>query len=255
MKWFSATRMVLLAAIGCIQLSGASAAAATPAFSLNPAFCTPVCGASQLAERSWIKPARATYEEQTVEVDVAASSLLQAGVESVFVSNLSGDQAFTSSGQFTANATGGGIGIVLGSAQPPYHPTCVGANSGNRQFGIFAYSWGDPSGPTTGMVACKNIDKALLASGTVRISVTTSCGPGLRPLCLVSATLTSVSTGAVLATASANSVRLKNPLNARKVWYGVSNYDAASPNYPVTFTPRVESYYAEVEPACNPICP
>lgn len=255
MKWFSATRLVLLAAIGLIQLSGATAAAVTPAFSLNPAFCTPVCGASKLADRSWNKPARASYEDQTVEVDVAASSLLQAGVENVFVSTLSGDQAFTSSGQFTANATGGGIGIVLGSAQPPYHPTCVGANSDNRQFGIFAYSWGDPWGSTPGMVACKNIAKSLLASGTVRISITTGCGPGLAPLCSVTATLTHLSTGAVLASATASGVRLKNPTSARKVWYGVSNYDAASANYPVTFTPRVEGYYAEVEPVCDPICP
>jgi len=255
MKWFSASRMVLLAAIGWIHLSGASAAAATPAFSLNAAFCAPVCGASQLAERSWVKPARASYEEQTVEVDVSASNLLQAGVENVFVSTMSGDQAFTSSGQFTANATGGGIGIVLGSAQPPYHPACVGANFDNRQFGIFGYSWGDPYGPTAGMVACKNIDKALLASGTVRISVSTWCGPGLRPLCSVSATLTHLGTGAVLATASASNVRIKNPLSARKIWYGVSNYDASSANYPALFTPRTESYYAEVEPVCDPICP
>lgn len=255
MKCFSATTMALLAALGLIQLSGATAQAATPAFTLNPAFCTPVCGASKLADRSYTKPARADTEDSQVEVDVAASDLLQAGVENVFVSTLAGDQAFTSSGQFTPNATGGGIGIVLGSAHPPYHPTCVGANSSNRQFGIFAYSWADPYGPTAGMVACKNIDKALLASGTVRISVTTSCGRGLSPYCSASATLTSLTTGAVLATATASNIRLQNPTNARKIWYGVSNYDAASANYPVTFTPRTEYYYANVEPVCNPICP
>ncbi|MEH6418134.1 hypothetical protein [Pseudomonas sp. CGJS7] len=255
MKWFSATGMALLAAIGLIQLSGATASAATPAFTLNPAFCTPVCGASQLAQQSWNKPARALYEDQDVVVDVSASDLLQAGIENVYVSTMSGDQAFTSSGQFTANATGGGIGIVLGSAHPPYHPTCVGADSSNRQFGIFAYSWGDPYGPTSGMVACKNVAKSLLASGNVRISVITSCGRGLRPLCSVTATLTSLSTGAVLATASAQGVKIKNPNSARKIWYGVSNYDAAAPNYPVTFTPVTESYYAEIEPVCNPICP
>jgi|GEM_PF-3376242 len=253
MKWFSATGAVLLAALGLVQLTGSTAAAATPAFTLNPAFCTPVCGASQLASRSWIKPARATFEDQTVEVDVAASDLLQAGIENVFVSTMSGDQAFTSSGQFTPNATGGGIGIVLGSARPPYHPTCVGATADNRQFGIFAYSWGDPYGPTAGMVACKNVAKTQI-TGTVRISVTTSCGPGLKPYCSVSATLKDAATGALLASASVNSVRMTNPNNQRKIWYGVSNYDAAAPNYPVTFTPRSENYYAEVE-QCNPICP
>ncbi|QWP77142.1 hypothetical protein J5226_01680 [Lysobacter sp. K5869] len=255
MKWLSASSLALFAALGLVQLSGATAAAATPTFTLNPAFCTPVCGASQLAERSWTKPARANYEEQTVEVDVAASDLLQAGIENVFVSTMSGDQAFAPSGQFTANATGGGIGIVLGSAHPPYHPTCVGADFSNRQFGIFAYSWGDPYGPTAGMVACKNIAKSALASGTVRISINTYCGMGLRPLCDVTAKLTHLQTGVVLATASASNVRIKNPLAARKVWYGVSNYDAAAPNYPVTFTPRTETYYADVEPGCNPICP
>ncbi|MGH8079161.1 MAG: hypothetical protein ACREP7_01215 [Lysobacter sp.] len=255
MKWFSATSMALLAAIGFIQLSGATAAAATPAFTLNPAFCTPVCGASQLASQSWNKPARASFEDQNVEVDVSASDLLQSGIENVFVSTMSGDQAFTSSGQFTANATGGGVGVVLGSARPPYHATCVGATPDNRQFGIFAYSWGNPSGPTTGMVACKNVSKDLLATSTVHISVTTSCGRGVAPLCSVTATLTDKATGAVLANAYVPSVRIKNPLNARKIWYGVSNYDAAAPNYPVTFTPRSETYYAEVEPVCNPICP
>lgn len=255
MKWFSMPAAVLLAAIGLVQAFAATAAAATPAFSLNPAFCTPVCGASRLAERSWNKPLRAYYEEQVVEVDVDASDLLQAGQESVFVSALSGDQAFAASGQFTANASGGGIGVVLGSAQPPYHPACVGATADNRQFGIFGYTWADPWGPSAGMVACKNIAKALLASGTVRITVIAGCGAGLAPLCSVTATLKNLATGAVLATATASGVRIKNPLRARQVWYGVSNYYAASPNYPVSFAPRVESYFADVEPVCDPTCP
>lgn len=256
MKWFSAPTLVLLAAIGLIQLSGATAQAVTPPFVLNPALCAPVCGASQLADRSWIKPGRAIYEEQSVDVDIDAADLLQAGQESVFVSTLSGDQAFTPAGQFTANATGGGIGIVLGSAQPPYHPNCVGATAQNRQFGIFGYTWADPWASTPGVMDCKNIPKAALSRGTtVRVSIDTYCGRGLAPVCSVTATLTNKATGAVLAQSSVSGIRMKNPLNARKVWYGVSNFYADAPNYPVSFAPKVETYYAEIEPQCNPICP
>lgn len=255
MKWLSTAHLALLAATGLIPLPFPSAQAATPAFTLNPAFCTPICGASKLADTSWIKSRWVLLEEQTVEVDISAADLLQAGQEGIFISTMSGDQAFAPSGQFTTNASGGGIGIVLGSAQPPYHSACVGANADNRQFGIFGFTWADPWGASAGMVACKNIAKGLLASGTLRITATTVCGAGLKPLCSVTASLKHLPTGTVLATADADAVRLENPTSARKIWYGVSNYYAASPNYPVGFVPRRENYRVELDDRCDPICP
>ncbi len=244
MKPPSANCLALLAATALAQLSSPAALAATPAFTLDPSACTPVCGASKAGQDFWLQPDVFLLEENSVEVDVDFGELLDEGDENIFISTVSDDQAFTPSGQFTANANGGGIGIVLGSARPPHHPACAGADGDNRQFGLYAFSWGDPYGPTPGMVSCKNISKERLRiiNGKVRIAIATACDASPQPLCSATATLREAATDKLLAMVAADGIRLQNPTIARLIWYGVSNYYADSPNHPVTFEPRSERY-------------
>jgi hypothetical protein len=197
---------------------------------------TPRCGAArQTINMSWQKPAGALFEEQYLEVDISASAMLQSSVEHVAVSAFAGAPPFNASGQWTADASGGGVGIALGQLG-----NCPGgALSTHVQLGIERFDWGSPM--DSNIVACAQIPKTTLASvPTVRLGLFVMCTAGF---CDASAWLDNPVSLASLATVSANGILLENPLPRRRIFYAVSNFADEAFNYPATFSVRTENYW------------
>lgn len=239
------TFLALTIAIG-LSAGIPSAMAQTTTFTLTPPNpCPPPsaaphgtlrCGASRL-RGNWTKPAGAVaYEEQYIEVDVSASRMLQSSLEHVAISAFAGAEPFNASGQWTNNASGGGVGIALGNLH-----TCPGGPSpSNVQLAIERFDWGVPM--DSNLVACVNVSKAALINvPTVRLSIYVKC---IGTTCESWATIDNAATLTLLGSVAATGILLENPLPQRRVFYSVSNFVDETFNYSPTFKIRWETYFA-----------
>ncbi|MET0401039.1 MAG: hypothetical protein ABW123_01495 [Cystobacter sp.] len=222
--------------VAALSTWGASASAQT--FSLTPVCAPGLCGASSLGSLA-SKPAGIRGESQYIQVDVAATTLLQFSSEHVSISAFANGQPFTSSGAFGANASNGGIGIALGRMDNAYHPGCPADVSDTKvEFAIERFGWNDIYGSQ--ILNCASFNKsALHGVWKVRISIYAEC---IGTTCFASASVTDASSSALLASVSSSGIPLMNPTIARHNWYAVTNFANEPLNYSASFWVLNQSY-------------
>jgi hypothetical protein len=215
---------------------GASASAQS--FSLTPPCAPGLCGASRIGGAA-SKPAGAVSEEQYIEVDVDATTLLQSSSEHIAISAFANGQPFTTTGAFGTNAPNGGIGIGLGRIDSASHPSCPADASDTKvEFAIEQFAWNDIYGSQ--ILHCVSFNKsALTGVWKIRIGVFVEC---VGTTCNASATVENASTFALLGSVSNTGIPLKNPNTARRPWYAVTNFAAEPFNYSASFWVRTEMY-------------
>jgi hypothetical protein len=197
-----------------------------------------LCGASKIGGAA-LKPAGAVREEQYIEVDVAATTLLQSNDEHIAISAFANGQPFTPKGFWNEpNAPNGGIGIALGRIDRSNCP--ADGYDTHVEFAIEQFGWADPTGGGSRILDCVSFNKsALTGVWKIRISVFVAC---VGTTCNASATVENASTFALLGSVSNTGIQLKNPTTARRPWYAVTNLAAQPFNYSASFWVRTEMY-------------
>ncbi|WP_164012846.1 hypothetical protein [Pyxidicoccus trucidator] len=219
-------------------LAWGASASAQSSFSLTPPCAAGLCGASKIGGAA-SKPAGAVTEEQYLEVDVDATTLLQSSNEHIAISAFANGQPFTTTGAFGTNAPNGGIGIALGRIDNASHPSCpVDSSDTQVEFAIEQFAWNNIYGSQ--ILDCVSFNKsALTGVWKIRIGVFVQC---VGTTCNASATVENASTFALLGSVSDTGIPLANPNTARRPWYAVTNFAAEPYNYSATFWVRTEMY-------------
>ncbi|WP_171810518.1 hypothetical protein [Corallococcus exiguus] len=231
-------RMSLIRGLVVAVMSWGASASAQTSFSLTPPCAPGLCGASRLGAAA-MKPAGAVGDSQYIEVDVAATQLLQSSSEHIAISGFANGQPFISSGAFGTNAPNGGIGIALGRIDTASHPSCPADPSDSKvEFAIERFAWNDIYG--SDILHCVSFDKAALNGvWKLRIGIYVSC---VGTTCSASASLEDPVTFVQFGAVSSSGIALANPNTARRPWYAVTNFAAEPFNYSATFWVRSESY-------------
>jgi hypothetical protein len=233
-KSSTAVRLLAIAALAW----GASASAQAQSFSLTPPCAPGLCGASKIGGLV-SKPAGAVSDEQYIEVDVAATQLLQSSSEHIAISAFANGQPFGTSGAFSTTAPNGGIGIAMGRIDNASHPSCPTDSSDTQvEFAIEQFAWGDIY--ASQILNCVSFNKsALNGVWKLRIGVFVKC---VGTTCNASATVENAATFALLGSVSSTGIPLTNPTTVRRPWYAVTNFAAEQFNYSASFWVRTEVY-------------
>ncbi|MCY1032444.1 hypothetical protein OV207_13310 [Corallococcus sp. BB11-1] len=234
MNWKTSSAVRLLA----LSLFAWGASASAQTFSLTPPCAPGLCGASKIGGAA-VKPAGATRETQSIEVDVAATALLQSSSEHIAISGFASGQPFNTTGAFSPNAPNGGIGIALGRIDNAAHPSCpADASDTQVEFAIEQFGWSDIYGSR--ILDCVSFSKSALSGvWKLRISLFVQCWGAT---CSAAATVENASTFALLGSVSSTAIPLQNPTIARRPWYAVTNFAAEPFNYSASFWVRDETY-------------
>ncbi|NVJ25621.1 MULTISPECIES: hypothetical protein [Myxococcus] len=221
-----------------VSLFAWGASASAQDFSLTPPCAPGLCGASQMGVAA-TKPAGTLLETHYIEVDIAATTLLQSSSEHIAISAFANGQPFDASGAFTTTAPNGGIGIALGRIDTAAHPSCPLDSSNTKvEFAIEQFAWSDIYGSR--ILHCVSFNKsALTGVWKLRVSVFVEC---VGTTCSASASVENPVTFALLASVSSTGIPLANPNTTRRPWYSVTNFVDEPFNYSASFWKRAEMY-------------